>query len=265
MNKYLSVFKTGFKQEKDAIFDMVVRCIMYFVITYILIELWSYIYGDGGTSKAINGYSLNQMIWYLIMSECLINSTKCAQITRSITNEIKTGSIAYKLNKPYNYYLYSISAFMAKSCFMIMFTLPTALIIGGIFVGVPASFTAVQIVPCLIVFILAIFLSWCLYGVVGLIAFWVQDSTPFYWIVSKLFMLFGMFFPIEFFPMWLQPIIRYSPIYSIMSGHASLVANFSWMSFGNIFVSQIIWIVITITIGLLVFKLGKRRVTSNGG
>ena len=265
MNKYFSVFKTGFKQEKDAIFDTLMRCVMYFIITYILIQLWSYIYGEGGASQVINGYSLNQMIWYLIMGECLVNSAKCSQITRTITNEIKTGSIAYKLNKPYNYYLYSVSAFMAKSCFMILFTLPTALIIGGIFVGIPASFTVAQILPCLLVFLLAIFLSWCMYGAVGLIAFWVQDSTPFYWIVSKLFMLLGMFFPVEFFPTWLQPIIKFSPIYSIMSGPASLVANFSWELFGKILLSQTIWIAIIIAIGLLVFKLGKRKVTSNGG
>ena len=104
-----------------------------------------------------------------------------------------------------------------------------------------------------------------MYGAVGLIAFWVQDSTPFYWIVSKLFMLLGMFFPVEFFPTWLQPIIKFSPIYSIMSGPASLVANFSWKLFGEILLSQAIWIAIIIAIGLLVFKLGKRKVTSNGG
>ena len=96
MNKYFSVFKTGFKQEKDAIFDNIMRCIVYFLITYIMIQLWSYIYGEGGTSKVINGYSLSQMIWYLIISECLINSLRSSQITKTITNEIKTGSIAYK-------------------------------------------------------------------------------------------------------------------------------------------------------------------------
>lgn len=265
MNKYISVFKTGFKQEKDAIFDMFMRCVIYFMITYVLIQLWNYIYGEGGTSNVINGYSLNQMLWYLIMGECLVNSARCNQITRTISNEIKTGSIAYKLNKPYNYYLYSISTFMSKSCFMVLFTLPTALIMGGIFVGIPQSFTITQILPCLLIFMLAILLSWCIYGVVGLIAFWVQDSTPFYWIVSKTFMLLGMFFPVEFFPGWLQPFIRYSPIYSIMSGPSSLVANFSWEMFAKILISQGVWIAIIISIGLLIFKLGKRKVTSNGG
>ena len=265
MSKYLTVFKTGFKQEKDTIFDNFLRCIMFFIIMYVMIQLWNFIYGGSGTSSAINGYTLNQMIWYLIIGECVVNSAKCAQITRSITNEIKTGSIAYKLNKPYNYYLYNISTFMAKSCFLIIFTVPTAILIGAIFVGLPDNFTLIQIVPCMLTFLMSILLSWCLYGAVGLIAFWVQDSTPFYWIVSKTVMLLGMFFPLEFFPSWLQPFIKYSPIYSIMSGPASLVANFSWSDFGMVICFQSVWCVILICIGLLIYKLGKRRVTSNGG
>jgi len=264
MNKYFSVFKTGFKQEKDALFDMIMRCVMYFIITYILIELWKYIYGTGANTL-INGFALDQMIWYLVISECIVNSVKGVQITRAITNEIKTGSIAYKLNKPYNYYLYNVSSFMAKSSFTLLFTIPTAILIGTLFIGVPHTFVWVQIVPCIITFVLSVFLAWCVYGIVGLLAFWVQDSTPFYWIVSKLFMLLGMFFPVEFFPIWLQPIIKYSPIYSIMSGPATLVANFSWESFGWVVLSQIVWIAIAIVIGLLVYKLGKRRVTNNGG
>ena len=265
MNKYYSVFKTGLKQEKDAIFDAFMRCIIYFLISYILIELWKYIYGEGGTTQIINGYSLNQMLWYLIMSECLINTVRSQQITRTISGEVKSGSIAYKLNKPYNYYFYCISHFMAKSCLMALFVVPTAILIGAIFVGIPDGFTFYQVVPCLISFILSMFLSWSVYGVVGMIAFWTQDSTPYYWIFSKLFMLFGMFFPVEFFPTWLQPVIEYSPIYSVMTGLSSLVAKFSWELFAKVAISQVSWSIIIILIGLFVYKLGKRRVVSNGG
>ena len=264
MNKYLGIFKTSFKQESDAIFDTLFRCVMYTLFTYVLIELWSYIYGEGA-QDLINGYTLVQMLWYLIIGECLVNTTKCAQITRDISNEIKSGSIAYKLNKPYNFYLYSISSFMAKTCFTALFTIPTAIVIGIIFAGIPATFTPVQILPCILVFIFSTFISWCLYGVIGLIAFWTQDSTPYYWVVSKTFLLLGTFFPIEFFPGWLQPIIRFSPIYSITSGPSGLVAAFSWSSFATILLSQIIWCSIILLIGICLFNLGRRRVTSNGG
>jgi len=264
MNKYFGIFKTSFKQESDALFDTLFRCVMYALLTYVLIQLWSYIYGNG-TQTIINGYTLVQMLWYLTIGECLVNTSKCAQITRSISNEIKSGSIAYKLNKPYNFYLYSISSFLAKSCFISLFTIPTAVILGAIFAGVPVTFTPAQILPCILVFLLSTFISWCLYGVVGMIAFWTQDSTPFYWVISKVFLLLGTFFPIEFFPGWLQPLIRYSPIYSIISGPSSLVASFSWESFAGILLSQVIWGIIILLFGMFLFNLGRRRVSSNGG
>ncbi|MBE5736680.1 MAG: hypothetical protein E7356_04965 [Clostridiales bacterium] len=265
MNKYITVFKTGFKQEKDAIFDTLMRCIIFFVIMYVMIQLWSFIYGDSGTSQIINGYSLNSMIWYLLIGECIINSARTNKIVRGISNEIKTGGITYKLNKPYNYYLYTISDFMSKSAFLVLFTVPTTIIIGLVFVGVPDGFVWYTIFPCALAIIMSIVISWAMYGIVGLLAFWIQDATPLYWVVSKTVMLLGMFFPVDFFPTWLQPVIKYSPIYSLMSGPASLVAQFSWENFGRVIMAQSVWLVVILCLGLLVFKIGKRRVASNGG
>ncbi len=265
MGKYYTVFRTSFKQEKDSILNTLLRAVTFVLICYIFLQLWGFIYGEGGSGQVIKGYDLGQMIWYLIITELIIGTAKTNQIVRSISNEIKSGSISYKLNKPYNYFFYSISNFMAKSCMAILFLLPVAIVMGLVFVGVPSSFNWAQILPCLLAIFGSIFISWSVYAVVGLIAFWVQDATPFYWIVSKLFMLLGLFFPVEFYPTWLQPIIRYSPIYSIMSGPASLVANFSWWGFLEIFISQVVWAVVILGLGLLVYKLGKRKVTSNGG
>ena len=116
MNKYFSIYNTSFKHEKTAIVDTLLRCAIYFVIMYIMIQLWSYIYG-GGVNKIINGYSLNQMIWYLLIGEMIINCVRTRSITQGISNEVRSGSICYKLNKPYNYYMYCVTTSMAKSCF----------------------------------------------------------------------------------------------------------------------------------------------------
>ena len=265
MNKYLTVFRTSFKQEKDAIINTLLRAVSFVLIIYIFLQLWGYIYGEGGSGTIIKGYNMGQMIWYLIITELITMSAKVNTIVRTVSNEIKSGSISYKLNKPYNYLFYCISSSMAKSCMSLIFMLPVAVIMGIVFVGLPSTFVWYQILPCLLALLVSIFISWSLYSIVGLIAFWVQDAFPFYWIVSKVFMLLGLFFPIEFYPAWLQPIIKYSPIYSMMSGPATLVANFSWWGFLEIFLSQLIWGILVILLGLLVYRLGKRKVAANGG
>lgn len=264
IKKYASVFRTSFKQEKDAWINHLIRAFFYVLMCYMLFELWSFIYsGKGG--QIINGFSFVQMLWYLLITEIIQCSTRSSTIVRQFSAEIKSGAIAYKLNKPYNYYLYSIFTFMAKSVFILLFTIPAALIMGFCFVGIPSSFVWEQILPCLLCILISIFVNWCFFAIVGLIAFWTQEATPFAWIFQKLFMLFGMLFPVEFFPGWLQPIIRYSPIYSLMSGPATLVANFSWIGFAELLGAQIIWAIIIIGIGLLIFNLGKKKVTSHGG
>lgn len=264
-NKYLSVFKTSFKQEKDTTLNIVFRAVSFLIMIYIFFQLWNYIYGQNGTSQIIKGYSLEQMIWYLIITELLYYTCRYGLIVKEISDEIKNGNIAYKLNKPYNYYLYQITSFMAKSCFSLIFLLLIAVIMEFGFVGIVPSFTWAQIFPCLLSVLLSTFLSWTIYSIIGLISFWIQDSTPFTWIFSKFVMLLGLFFPVEFFPNWLQPFIKYSPIYSIMSGPASLVANFSWKLFAQVAISQTVWAFVFILVGIGIYNLGKRRVTANGG
>lgn len=265
MNKYSLVFRTSFKQEKVTVFDTFLRAISFFLIVYILIQLWSYIYGEGGVNQVINGYSLEQMLWYLIATEAIQFSVSTSVIVKTVGKEIKTGSIAYKINKPYNFYLYNVTNFMAKGVWRGLFLIPESLLIGFAFVGAAPTFTVYQIIPCLLALLGSLLLLLSLHGIVGLISFWVEDAEPFNWIVIKLFMLFGLLFPLEFFPEVIQPIIMYSPIYSVFSGPAKLVASFSWDLFLKVFLSQVIWSSILLVIGVLVYRKGVKKVNVNGG
>ena len=78
-------------------------------------------------------------------------------------------------------------------------------------------------------------------------------------------MLFGLFFPPEFFPVWIQPVINYSPIYAMMSGPCKLLAGFSWDLFCKVIISQLFWIVVFVGIGLVLYKRGSRKVNVHGG
>lgn len=265
MNKYSLVFKTSFKQQRVTAFDTFLRAISYALIMFIFVQLWSYIYGDGGVNKVINGYSLKQMLWYLVVTESIQCSVRASSIVKSIGKEIKTGSVAYKMNKPYNYYLYTIVSHMADSVWKSLFMIPTGLLMGFILIGSVESFTIYQVIPSILILICSQVLMWAMHGIIGLISFWVEDAEPFNWIAIKFFMLFGLFFPLEFFPKVIQVFISYSPIYSVYSGPAKLIANFSWNLFFKVIVSQAVWIVILISLGLFIYKKGKKKVNVNGG
>ena len=265
MNKYFTVFKTSFKQESKTLTNTLVSVVSFFVIIFIFNELWGFIYGGSGIGDTINGYSLKMMIWYMIAAEVLMYAFNGRTVTRSFSNDIKSGKIAYGLNKPYNYFGFQVSTNTGAFCWKLIFLLPAAVIIGMLLLGPIANFSFAHIIPIVASLFLATFLSSIMYGIIGLLAFWVEEATPFAWILQKFNMLFGLFFPPEFFPAWLQPIITYSPVYATVSGPSKLLANFSLELFAQVSITQAVYLVLFTAIGLVVFKFGTRKVSNNGG
>lgn len=265
MNKYLSITRTSFREESKAVSNAITASISFFVIIYIFHELWSYIYGGSGGGTLIQGYTLKMMIWYMIMAEVMMYSVNARGTTRAFASDIKSGRIAYQLNKPYNYYFYQVSASMGTILWKLLFLVPTAIIMGVVLLGPIEGFSVAYIIPLLLTLILAVVLTCIIYGAVGLLSFWVEEATPFTWIIQKFQMLLGLFFPPEFFPLWAQPIINYSPVYAMMSGPCKLMANFSWELFGRVILSQSIWVIVFIALGLVLYKFGSRKVNVHGG
>lgn len=265
MNKYFSIYNTSFRQESKTIANSLVSVVSFIVIIYIFQQLWQFIYGGNGGGTLLNGYTLQMMIWYMIMAEILMYSVNARGTTRAFSNDIKSGKIAYQLNKPYNYYFYQVSSSMGQIMWKLIFLVPTATIMGLILLGPISGFSAMYVVPILVSLLLAVILTCVIYGAVGLLAFWIEEATPFTWIVQKFQMLLGLFFPPEFFPAWLQPIINYSPVYAMMSGPCKLLANFSWELFLRVSVSQVAWLTIFIGLGLILYKFGTKKVNVHGG
>ena len=154
---------------------------------------------------------------------------------------------------------------LAYSVWKMLFMIPAGLICGYILLGEKQNFEFYYIFPLVLVIFLACLLGVVIYGIIGLIAFWIEEPTPFTWIVQKFVLLLGLFFPPEFFPSWLQPFIVYSPIYSLMSGPCKLLANFSWELFGQVLLSQSFYLITLFIVGLIVYNFGTRKVNINGG
>jgi ABC-2 type transport system permease protein len=199
------------------------------------------------------------------MAEVLMYSLNARGVTKCFSEDIKSGKIAYQLNKPYNYYTYQVASQSGAFIWKMIFLIPTALIMGFILLGPIANFSIAYILPIFGSLLLASLLNCIIYGAVGLLSFWVEESTPFTWIVQKFVMLFGLFFPPEFFPTWLQPFITYSPIYAMMSGPCKLLANFSWDLYLKVSISQVSYVLLFLIIGLFIYSRGTRKVNVHGG
>ena len=85
MKKYLYIFKSEFMSNLSYIFNTIVGFAGYIILIFIFLNLWKYIYSD--PNEVINGYTLNQMIWYVIITELLWTSLKGRKLVKEYLAE----------------------------------------------------------------------------------------------------------------------------------------------------------------------------------
>lgn len=263
MKKYLYIYKSEIMTNLQYVFDILVGFISYCIMIFIFLNLWQYIYSD--PKELINGYSMNQMIWYVIITEILWMSLGGRKLCAKISEDVKSGNIAYNINKPYNYVEYSLFNHLGQVTVKFILVTIIGMILGLLFLNTFPSLNILQILGILLSCIFATIISIFLVTSLALISFFIEDASPFYWLYSKMILVIGTLFPIEFFPSIMQPFIRFSPIYVVSYGPAKLFVDFSNAEFIKIIIAQIIYLIISFTICHLIYKKGVRKLNVNGG
>ena len=263
MRKYLYVIKTTFNDSIQYISNIILRFIGFIITLLILISLWNFIYSDG--EGIINGYTFNQMIWYLLLAEMITYGAGSSVARDEIKNTIKSGNIAYQINKPYHYVIYTICKYLADTMIRFILFAIVAVALGLIFAGSIEGFNYITLLGAIPVFFLGVLITGLTRILISLSSFWVEDSNPFQNVYGKIILIFGVLFPMEMFPSVVQKIIRYSPIYGVASGPAKLVIHFSKNLFKEILITQSITIVILMILLLLVYGKGVKKLNVNGG
>lgn len=263
MKKYLYIFKSELMSNLQYIGNTLVGFIGYSIMIFIFLNLWNYIYSDA--SELINGYTKTQMIWYVIITEIIWKCTSGRSFCKKIIDDVKSGNIAYNLNKPYSYVGYIIAKYFGEITIRFIISLLVCSIFGLIFIGNIEGFNFINIPMLAVIFIFAILINALIKIAIGLLSFFVEDSTPFYWIYDKIILVLGTMFPIELFPKLLRKFIIYSPIFVVNYGPAKLVVNFSFDLFKNVLLFQVVYIVIVSIIITLIYKRGGKKLSVNGG
>ena len=263
MRKYLYIFKSELMSNLQYVFNVVIGFVGFFIMIFIFLNLWNYIYDD--PTQIINGYTKNQMIWYVIITEILWMSLGGRQLCKKISNDVRSGNIAYNINKPYSYVLYSVSNHLGAVSIKFIVYVILGILMGFIFIGSFPNVNIFSILGVLISCILATTISTLLITFIGLCSFIIEDANPFYWLYSKVILILGTIFPIEYFPQSIQPILNFSPIYVVSYGPAKLFVDFSINNFIAVIVAQVIYIFIGYILCALMYRKGVKKLNVNGG
>jgi ABC-2 type transport system permease protein len=261
MKKYLAVFKINMLNSLAYPAEIATRSGMILVFMLVFFQLWHVTFAASG-SKILNGLTLHDTMWYLLLAETI--ELGRPRLARVISQQVKDGSIAYLLNKPYHFLVYQLSIGLGESLprMGILFILGGALV--WIMTGPPPY---LQNWPVAAVALSgAWLLHFCFNGLIGLAAFVAEEVAPFEWIYQKLvFILGGMLIPLDFYPAWLQSLAKSLPFAYMMYGPARLFVLPDMQLFVQIFLGQIIWLVLLGGLLSLAFSRGMRRLAINGG
>ena len=263
MKKYLYIMKTTFNDTLQYSTSLLFKFIGFAVVMSVLISLWNFLYSDPNT--LINGYSFNQMIWYLLLAEIITFGSGSKVATDEIKNTIKNGNIAYQVTKPYNYILFIICKFIADTFVRFILFLIVAVILGLTFVGPIEGFNPISLLPAIPVFLLAVLIFGMVRILISLSAFWVEDSRPFQMVYQKIVLIFGVLFPLEMFPKFIQTIIKFTPVYGVSYGPAKLIIDFNLDILISVLASQIITIIVVSCLLAIVYGRGVKKLNVNGG
>ena len=101
MRKYAVIYRSVLMENLQYAANIAMGFISYIVFIFVFIQLWNYIYEAPGS--LIAGYTKEQMIWYVIITEMIAFGTGTTTVTRQAATDIKSGNIAYLMNKPYHH------------------------------------------------------------------------------------------------------------------------------------------------------------------
>lgn len=109
--KYVEVARDNVRSQWAYLWDQLLSTFHLVIIMFVFVQLWKVTYGST-SGEAFAGYSLAEVIWYLVATEAII--TSLPRIHAVIDAEVKDGDLAIRLNKPYNYLLFHYSSFLGE-------------------------------------------------------------------------------------------------------------------------------------------------------
>jgi len=257
--KYVAFARVGFARSRAEPAELYARVAFFFLILGVFSALWRAV-GLGRTSVGGDPHTL---VWYIAMTEWILLSAPQAQF--QIEDEIRRGDVAYQIARPVSYlgahFAQCAGALVARFPVLLAAAFVAGWVFGG---GAPSE-------PSAIVHTIAFGIGGSIvltgYNVLlGLVAFWLGDIAPVYWIWQKLtFVLGGLLLPLPLYPELVVRIARFTPFPALLTGPASFMLDHPFFSAGNLAAALIVWAAVATAVAATLFRRAARGLQLDGG
>jgi ABC-2 type transport system permease protein len=264
--KYAAVARINIQNSLAYAWDALGQGVFVVLFIFVFAQLWRATFKAQHIPKggAIGGLTLVQTLWYFVWAE-LIELSKI-RVSATIEGEVKDGSLAYTLGRPYNYLMYHFFAGLGQVVSRIVAVLFFGSLVALAAVGPLTAFRLETLPGVLLITLLAFVLDYCIAAGIGLLAFFFEDTSAFRLIYQKInFVLGGLLLPVDFLPGAVQSVARLLPFNLVLYAPSKLFVAWDGEQFMQMLGLQIVWIGILGVLLTLLYRYGARRVSINGG
>jgi len=242
--------------------EVATRTLFLAVILYIFLQLWRVTYSETGAAT-LGGLTLAQMLWYLAMTEAIMLSTP--RVAQEVDQDVRTGALAVQLIRPLDYPLARLWMTMGERLVRFGLNVAVGCTLALLLVG-PIAFTPAGLLMFALTLPLAFGLDFAGNFLIGLAAFWIEDTSGLALIYSRMTMILGgMLIPLELFPAGMQPILRALPFAAIVYGPARMFVQPDPAFLADLAMHQGIATGVFAIAVALVYRIALGRIYSNGG
>lgn len=262
LRKYAFVALLSARSNVVYLAEVMSRVVFLGVMLYIFFQLWHAVFSQSGLTR-LGGLTLQQMLWYLTVTEAIMLSAP--RVSAAVDLDVRSGSLVNYLKRPVSYPLYSLASNLGERGVRFLVNLLVGAAVTILLVGLPQLswqgllFFTAAIPFAFIVDFLACFL-------VGLGAFWLEDTSGVFLIYSRVSMIFGgLLVPLSLFPDGVRRVLEYMPFAAVIYGPAELLVSPSPALFASLLFRQLLGITVLSLFVFAVYKQAGRRIFVNGG
>lgn len=232
--------------------------------------LFAFVYGAFYSHANIDNINYQQLMCYVWLNQAFFSLIAPGVKDNQILEQIKNGTVAYELCRPYDLYWWWYLKHLAKRYAACALRCLPVLIFAFV-IPRPYNLTAPISIEAFILFIISLFFGTLIVTgismIIQLIAFFTYQDKGISSIISIIQgLLSGFDVPLPLLPIILLTLTEYMPFRLISDLSQRIYSGNIGLSYGiKSIILQVVWIILLVVIGKLIMKIALKKVTIQGG
>jgi len=262
LSPYLAFAKKSFLSRSAYRFDHFMSILNTLLRIFIYWGIYLALYG--GKSE-VDGITMTMVTTNFILSMGL--SAVFSVNDFYLPNRIQNGSIATELLLPVSIHGRMLADNLGNALFQLIFHFIPAVVVSVLVIGIHAPASLSMLLLFLFSALLGYGVLWSISYMLQMLSFWLLNVWSIMTIKNVFVnVLSGSMIPLWFMPEWMQGVLRFTPFSSIYFTPVQIyLGQLSLPEILQGFATQLVWILLLVFLGRILWMRGQKKLVVQGG